>query len=51
LPGFSGIFLGFQQIKTLGSAFLLPAPPLPTPLSLENPLLTLAWQNPSGAHV
>jgi len=41
LTGFSGIFPGFQQIKTFGGALSPPAPPLPAPLSLENPLLAL----------
>ena len=27
-----------------------PAPPSPTPLPVENPLLALVWKNPSGAH-
>ena len=41
---FSGIFTGFQQIKTFGGTLSPPAPPLPTPLSLENPLLAIAWK-------
>jgi len=51
---FARIFRDFDRILTnqnIWDALSPPAPPPPTPLSMENPLLALFWRIPSGAHV